>query len=104
MRIKHFAGYGTIDAKKVSKVDNGETTILTVLVTGDHEQGLYPAYMVPGSVDRFSDATIKKWLLERFDKRTKDKPNFRYNVIVSPLTYDACEYVFGYNNDGSPIY
>ena len=106
MKLKHFAGYGAVNAKKVSLVDNGDTTILTVLVTGDHEWGLYPSYVLPGMVNRLSDTTIKHWLIDRFDKRTKSITCFHYNMIVEPLTFDgqSVKYVFGYNNDGSIIY
>lgn len=106
MKLKHFAGYGTVNAKKVSLVDNGDTTILTVLVTGDHEQGLYPGYILPGMVNRLSDTTIKRWLIDRFDKRTKSITVFHYNMVIEPLTLDgqAVKYVFAYNNDGSVIY
>ena len=106
MKLKHFAGYGTVNAKKVSLVDNGDTTILTVLVTGDHEWGLYPGYTLPGVVNTLSDSCIKQWLIERFDKRTKAVNPFYYRMIIEPLTLDgqAVKYVFGYNNDGSIIY
>ncbi len=60
MKIKHFAGYGSIEAKKISKVTTNNTTILTVLVTGDHEQGLIPVYIIPGLTTLYSDYTIKK--------------------------------------------
>lgn len=106
MKIKNFCGYGTITAKKISLVDNGDTTILTVLVTGDHEQGLIPHYVVPGTIDRMSDHAIKKWLIERFDKRTKELRPFHYNMIVDymDISGNAVKYVFGYNNDGSILY
>lgn len=106
MKIKNFCGYGAIEAKKVSLVDNGDTTILTVLVTGEHEQGLVPHYVIPGTIDRMSDSTIKKWLIERFDKRVKELTPFNYNMIAEPMNFtgNAVKYVFGYNNDGSIIY
>lgn len=63
MKIKHFAGYGTVNARKLKlETVDGKTT-LVVEVTGDHEWGLA----------RPNDPyLIKRWLVERFDKTMRD--------------------------------
>jgi hypothetical protein len=63
MRIKHFAGYGTVEAKKVSKttVTNqyGEKrNKLVVNVKGNHECGLV----------RNDIYDVKRWLFDKFEK------------------------------------
>lgn len=61
MRIKHFAGYGCVNAKKVSKtVDNEGYTVMRIDVSGEHEWGLTP----------YTDDVAVRWLLTRFDKQT----------------------------------
>lgn len=99
MKIKHFAGYGSIDAKKISKSTKDNTTILTVLVAGDHEQGLIPGYIIPGQPTLYSDYTIKHWLIDRFDKNAKDIDNLRYKMRAEYISYnpDAAQYTFVYN-------
>lgn len=76
MRIKHWQGYGTVTAKKISKkVKDGETT-LVVKVNGNHEWGLV----------REDIYDLKEWLIDRFDKSAKD---------VSPYSIDY-DYEDGY--------
>lgn len=63
MRIKHFSGYGSVNAKKVlvqkGVNEYGEAhTLLIIDVAGDHERGLIPYIK--------SDAAA--WLLKYFDK------------------------------------
>lgn len=101
MRIKHFAGYGTIEAKKISKTTKDNTTVLSVLVTGDHEQGLIPHYIIPGEPTNYSDYTIKKWIIDRFDKKAKNINNLRYQMECEYIGYnpDAVKYTFVYNYD-----
>lgn len=50
MRVKHWAGYGTVDAKKINST--------TVEVQGNHERGLYPQY--------FDSSDWHRWLGKRF--------------------------------------
>lgn len=68
MKLKHFAGYGCINAKKISKTTTtnifGEKfSILKIQVKGAHEQGLE------------TDDTYRlyNWLVKRFDKSVKDE-------------------------------
>ena len=58
MKIKHFQGYGSVQAKKLSKTTIGNKTKLVVEVKGNHECGLVR--------DDIYDA--KRWLFDRFEK------------------------------------
>lgn len=59
MRIKHFAGYGSVQAKKISKtkLPNGKNK-LVIEVKGCHEWGLVRKDM----------SDVKSWLFDRFEK------------------------------------
>ena len=75
MKIKHFAGYGSVEAKKVSKTtfkdEYGEKkTKLVVSVKGDHEWGLV----------RDDIYDVKRWLFDRFEK------NFSGNIYDIRMT------------------
>lgn len=98
MNIKHFAGYGIVTAQKIGKTVNNNNVVLSVLVTGDHERGLIPAYMLPGDISR-NDYMLKKWLIERFDKKTKEINPLRFIAVADPLTLDgnAVKYTFSYS-------
>ena len=54
MKVKHWAGYGCVNAKKM--IDYGDS--VDVIVTGDHEQGLEPRY--------FNNRDWDRWLGKRF--------------------------------------
>lgn len=58
MRIKHFQGYGSVQAKKVSKTAIGNKTKLVVEVKGNHEWGLV----------RNDIYDVKRWLFDKFEK------------------------------------
>ena len=58
MRIKHFAGYGCVNARKVKKTDN----TLVVHVWGNHERG----------IELNDNYDIFNWLVKRFDKTHND--------------------------------
>lgn len=59
MRIKHFAGYGSVQAKKVSKTNAGNNkTKLVIEVTGNHECGLV----------RDDIYDVRRWLFNKFEK------------------------------------
>lgn len=88
MKIKHFAGYGCVNAKKISDKDG----ILIVEVKGNHEWGLR-------RTDRYD---VFNWLVKRFTKKCKS-----YCHIIQILTneylektengvVDCCRYVIGY--------
>ena len=58
MKIKHFQGYGCVNATKVK--DNSCT--LHVKVTGNHECGIH----------RDDEYDLYNWLVKRFDKSIPD--------------------------------
>ena len=58
MRIKHFQGYGSVQAKKISKKPFGDKTKLVVEVKGNHEYGLV----------REDIYDVRRWLFNRFEK------------------------------------
>ena len=75
MRIKHFAGYGSVEAKKVSKTtftnEYGEKkTKLVVRVKGNHEMGLV----------RDDIYDVKRWLFDKFEKNFLGKD---YEISMS---------------------
>ena len=68
MRIKHFAGYGSVEVKKISKKsiinEYGENkTILVLRVKGNHEWGLV----------RNDILDAKRWLFDKFEKNFTKK-------------------------------
>lgn len=88
MKLKHWSGYGSINATKVSKVTKNGETVLTVKVTGNHECGLVRA----DKYDAFN------WLLKRFDKTVEDYRKIKQlECIDQPSdSEDSCLYVFHY--------
>jgi hypothetical protein len=90
MKIKHWQGYGCVNAKKISDNDN----ILVVEVKGNHEWGL----------KRNDKYDVFNWLVKRFTKKCKS-----YSDIVQILIHeylvkeedgqivDAAKYVIGYH-------
>ena len=63
MRVKHFAGYGSVDVKKVLKKRitdkwGDEKTMLVLRVKGNHEWGLV----------RRDIYDVRKWIFNRFEK------------------------------------
>ena len=82
MRLKHWAGYGTINARKIYKRTTKDgKTILKITVAGNHERGLM----------RRDIYDLKRWLIDRFDRTVKD---------IGPYTI---EYTFdvGYIKDAA---
>lgn len=77
MKLKHWQGYGTVNAVKVEKTKDS----IVVKVEGDHEYGLVR--------DDVYDA--KKWLLERFMPSTKEIPYYQFELFVYR---ENCERVF----------
>lgn len=58
MKIKHFAGYGSVQARKVSKTKYGDKTKLVVEVKGNHEWGLV----------RNDIYDVRCWIFNKFEK------------------------------------
>ncbi len=70
MKIKHFQGYGSVQAKKVSKTTKNGKTKLVVEVKGNHEWGLV----------RNDIYDVKRWLFDKFEKNFKGE---YYNIEMS---------------------
>lgn len=82
MKIKHWQGYGTVDAIKIK--DRLDGCDLHIKVKGNHEWGLVRE-------DRYD---IYNWLVKRFDKSIESYRNI--TVSVRPGCEDGietCEYL-----------
>lgn len=92
MKIKHWQGYGTVDAKKVSKTTAKGYTTLVIRVTGDHEWGLV-------CKDIYH---LKRWLIDRFDKSAPEDDHtylWRFDckfVEIDGKQVESCVYTFTY--------
>lgn len=97
MRIKHFAGYGSVEVKKVSKkpIINGygeNKTELVLRVKGNHEWGLV----------RNDIFDVKRWLFDKFEKNfTKDEYDIHMDiksdyVNENGLDVEVATYTFVY--------
>ena len=94
MKIKHFAGYGCVEAKRIQN----KSCTLHVRVSGLHERGLRRDDMY----DLFN------WLVKRFDKSLKDVPYAEFRMMeprvsiiewtdtAEPGCKDVCDYYFTY--------
>lgn len=90
MKIKHFAGYGCVNAKKVSKTIKDGIVTMTIEVSGNHEWGLR----------RDDTYDCYNWLLEKFDKKVLGYKHI-IDMQVIGSTYDEndvehCTYIFKY--------
>lgn len=65
MRIKHWQGYGCVNASKVSMTTKDNIRTLVIKVTGNHEYGLA----------RNDTYDVSRWLIKRFDKSFEDYRN-----------------------------
>lgn len=95
MKIKHFFGYGCVNAKKVSlktiEAPNkwsmfDDMVKLKVKVTGEHERGLvedtsYGYYY-----------GVWNWLAKRFYKGCKDTDIV--DVDIDSIKFEECDYTF----------
>ena len=90
MKIKHWQGYGTVNAVKKKDKDFA----LVVTVSGNHEWGLRRDDMY----DLFN------WLVKKFDKSVADLPYSEFRrmepqVFIAEWEYDGvdhCQYKFRY--------
>ena len=90
MKIKHFQGYGCVNAKKLSRtVDNG-TVNLTIEVRGNHECGL----------ERNDVYDVVNWIGKRFDKSLtnyRQVQNMHMNDYYDSDSHEeVCEYTLSY--------
>ena len=93
MKIKHFAGYGTVNATKV-KDDN----TLHIHLAGNHEWGL----------NRNDTYDVFNWLVKKFDKAWKNGDYFDWRLLNPQMTIingyekingidtETCDYIFNY--------
>lgn len=88
MKIKHWQGYGLLDAKKMP--NNGAT--LHIRVSGNHEWGIH-------NEDEYD---LFNWLIRKFDKSIPDYPTWhRMRPIIDVadgwnVETDYCDYYFTY--------
>ena len=93
MKIKHFAGYGCVNAKKISTEvvhtinEWGElidATKLKIKVTGDHEWGFVrEAWDVYG---------LWHWLVKKFHKDCTDTDIMK--IDIDSISFTECDYTF----------
>lgn len=88
MKLRHWQGYGTIEAKRLSKTQKDGLTTMHICVSGNHEYGLA----------RHDEYDVANWLIKRFDRSFSD-----YRSIVgmqitecSENGIDVCHYVVTY--------
>ena len=88
MRIKHFAGHGSVNAKKIALFKRDNITTLIIDVSGDHEQGLKP-YIIEDTI---------KWIAARFYNHVLDIPAYKihigYEYELRPGKPETIEYTF----------
>ena len=90
MKIKHFAGYGCVNAKRIKD----PSCTLHVQIRGNHEWGIV----------RNDEYDLFNWLVKRFDKSIPDSLTFhrmfpKINVVPSwdaEAKEDVCDYMFTY--------
>lgn len=94
MKLKHWQGYGTVDARRVKD----PRCTLHVKVSGNHEWG----------IRRDDLYDLYNWLVRRFDRNVqcyelwiRDDPNVsiiegEYTDPFTGTTTDTCDYYFNY--------
>lgn len=91
MKIKHWQGYGSVDAKRIPN----KSYTLHVRVTGNHEWGLRR--------DNLYD--LYNWLVKRFDKSVPDELTWSRSAnvfinegstVINGIDTDTCDYYFIY--------
>ena len=94
MKIKHFACYGCVEAKKISLDhttlidDYGcaiDAVILKVRVTGFHKWGL-----VRDSWDKWGHYM---WLVKRFYKKCESDRDI-YKIDIDSVNFEECIYTY----------
>lgn len=93
MKIKHWQGYGCVDAKKISVSTHndpfyGDTKTMHIRVTGNHEYG----------IERNDKYDVFNWLLKRFDKTVESYRQINSVRLVSSIEngIDVCDYFIEY--------
>ena len=80
MKLKHWQGYGSVNAERVEKTP----TSIVIKVQGAHEYGLVR--------DDIYDA--KKWLLDRFLKEAKEVSPYKLTLVVYERAWNEALYIF----------
>jgi len=90
MKIKHWQGYGLVNARKISHSTNNGITSLHIRVSGDHEQTL----------ERNDRYDVANWLVKKFDKSFVDWRTI--TSVQTNLSYangeEVCDYVISYTD------
>ena len=91
MKMKHWQGYGIVDAKRLAKQTVAGVTTLVIKVSGNHEWGLI----------REDVYDLVNWLVKRFDKSFKGSEYaVHYEILDSGTDFstgDGVEYcVYGF--------
>lgn len=95
MRIKHWQGYGSVEAKKLSKKTRGNITKVEIEVIGNHEWGIY----------RNDTYDVHRWLCSKFAKDCKDSRDIMqididiYEKDINGICTDMCIYKITYSNN-----
>ena len=76
MKVKHFAGYGSVEVKKVSKktITNGygdKKTKMVLSVKGNHEWGLV----------RSDIYDVRRWIFNKFEKNFNGQ-DYEINMVI----------------------
>ena len=88
MRIKHWAGYGCVNAQRM-RPDGAK---IHIRVSGNHECGLHLE----------DDYDLFNWLVKRFDKSVTDYATWHYSNPIIEIRdgwnteTDYCDYYFTY--------
>ena len=93
MKIKHFAGYGSVNAVKLKNVETGRNAKqLVIKVTGNHEYGLL----------RNDAYDVFNWLVKRFCKDCISYTQIKRMLTesryerINNLDVETCTYYISY--------
>ena len=92
MKIKHWQGYGCVNAKKISMKNNNSKTVLHIRVTGNHECGIH----------RNDNYDLFNWLVKKFDKTYTSYADWHRLHPSIDITdgyengVETCDYIFTY--------
>lgn len=87
MKIKHWQGYGSVNAKVIKRTLNTQTNTktITIEVSGMHEYGLV----------RKDEYDVYHWLLKRFDKNCDSYSKIK-NIKID-TRYEPCNEIATYH-------
>lgn len=89
MRLKHWQGYGCVNAKRIEyTINQDRTKTIKIEVTGSHEYGLVQN-------DRYD---VHRWLMTRF---AKDCPDYRAitDMVIDTPDDTTAIYVITYQTN-----